>query len=236
MKTTVRELRRWITEALRERRRDIDDENALGGSILGVKNKDVTVSAGSRLAKRLEPEIFDMINKSYEKVGGNAKIKSPEDIGDEYPDWIVADIDDDPDPDVFIAGSPRSGAMKLGAIATDGSTAAKNHMMTLKKKLYSNGWWAEVSGSPAHIALNKLRVKPVEDEKKVRELLGDKEITWHGEHPEGKFPGTYGWYTRSIGGTSHAKIIVGDVLGPASTCRGTSGSVTLTSICRCYRS
>ncbi len=41
--------------------------------------------------------------------------------------------------------------------------------------------------------------------------MGKVHNTWHGEHPEGKFPGTKGWYTRKIGGIPHAKIIVGDV-------------------------
>lgn len=196
MRTTFKGLQRLLREMLNE------------ASL--QKHKDTYVTAGDPIADEIEPELVDMVTKSYAKVGGNPKIKKAGDVSAEYPNWIVADIDDDPDVDVFIGGRPSHG-MKLGVTATDGSGEAKAYITNLKKKLFNNGWWAEVSDAPAHIALNKLGIKPVEDEKKVRALLGDKKIEWHGEHPEGKFPGTAGWYTRDIGGTPHAKIIVGDV-------------------------
>lgn len=151
-----------------------------------------------------------MIDKAYAPIGGNAKVSKPSDVGNEYPDWVVADIDDDPELDVFIGGKTKKG-MKMGVMATDGTAAAKSHLNSTQKDLFTHGWWAEVSGAPAHILINKLGMIPVEDEKKAREMLGDKDITWHGAHPEGKFPGTNGWYTRDIGGHPHAKIIVGDV-------------------------
>lgn len=180
-------------------------------SVIGVKNKSVHVNAGSKIAKRIEPTLLDMVKTSYEKIGGNPKVQYLGDLGDEYPNWVVADVDEDPDVDCLVAGKTTPAGPKMAASATDGSPAAKATVMSIKKQLYKNGWWGEVSDAPAHIALNKLGIKPVEDEKKVRALLGGKEITWHGEHPEGKFPGTHGWYSRDIGGTVHAKIIVGDV-------------------------
>lgn len=192
MRTTVRGLRRLIREASLE------------------KNRDIYLSAGSGLAREIEPELFDMVTKSYAPGGGNPKIRKPDDVGTNYPSWVVADVDDDPDVDVFV-GAKQDHGMKLGVMATDGTSHAKSYMNNLQKQLYSNGWWAEVSDAPAHIAMNKLGIKPVEDEKKVRTLLGDKQIEWHGEHPEGRFPGTRGWYSRDIGGEKHAKIIVGDV-------------------------
>jgi hypothetical protein len=174
------------------------------------KNKDVYMNSSDPIAKVIEPEIYDMVTKSYAAAGGNATIHSPSDVSSEYHNWIVADIDDDPDIDVFIGANERDGKMKIGASATDGSLQAKDYSMQLRKRLLSNGYWAEVSGAVAHIVMNKLGIKPIEDEKKVRSLL-NKDIVWHGKHPEGKFPGTNGWYTRNIGGTEHIKIIVGDV-------------------------
>ncbi len=191
MRTTVRGLRRLVEASLE-------------------KYKDIYLKAGDPLASEIEPELVNMVTKSYAKVGGNPKIRSAGDVSAEYSDWIVADVDDDPEPDLFIGGNQRSG-MKLGVTATDGGAEAKSHMMRLKKQLFSNGWWAETSDAPAHIALNKLGIRPIENEEKVRSLLNGKQIEWHGEHPDGKFPGTYGWYSRDIGGTSHTKIIVGDV-------------------------
>jgi hypothetical protein len=191
MRTTIRGLRRLIEASFE-------------------KNKDFYLKAGTSFVDEIEPELVNMVTKSYEKVGGNHKIRSSDDISTEYSDLIVADVDDDPDIDVFVGGNQRNG-MKLGVTATDGSGEAKSHLMALKKQLFTNGWWAEVSDAPAHITLNKLGIKPIEDEMKVRSLLGDRKITWFGAHPEGKFPGTMGWYERDIGGTPHAKIIVGDV-------------------------
>lgn len=178
---------------------------------LAIKNKDYEISSKSRLASEIKDDVFNIVKKSYEKIGGNAKVSSPDDLTAEYDDWIVADTDEDPDIDVFVGGNKRGPGMKLGVSATDGTPEAKDHMMKLKKRLFNNGWWAETSGAAAHIAINKLRVPTVTDEKTVKKLLGGKRVTWYGEHPRGEFPNTYGWYSRDIGGHEHVKIIVGDV-------------------------
>lgn len=180
-------------------------------SKIGAKNKTVHLHAGEEMATANEPDLVDMIKTSYTKVGGHPKIKAVGDLSSEYSDWIVLDIDEDPEADLGVFGNPNKKGMKLGAAATDGTSNAKLALQNLKQQLLTNGWWAEVSDAPAHIAMNKLGLKPIENEQYVRELLAGKEIEWHGEHPEGKFPGTFGWYTRKIGGEPHAKIIVGDV-------------------------
>ena len=208
MRITLGRLRSLIGEALSPHRQEREE---LKASIIGTKHRDVHVRAGSKLAKKIEPELVDMVAQSYASVGGNPKISNPGDLTDEYPEWVVADLDDDPDVDVFVGGRDTRAGTKMAVSATDGSAPAKQHLLQMKKKLYDSGWWGEVSGAPAHIALNKLRIPAVEDEASVRELLGDKDITWHGEHPEGKFPGTRGWYSRDIGGKQHLKIIVGNV-------------------------
>jgi hypothetical protein len=174
------------------------------------KNKDVYMNSSDPIAKVIEPEIYDMVTNSYAKAGGNAKIHSPSDVSSEYQNWVIADIDDDPDVDVFIGANSRNGKMKIGASATDGTSLAKDYSMQLRKRLLSNGYWAEVSGAVAHITMNKLGIKPIEDEEKVRSLL-NKDITWYGPHPKGEFSGTNGWYSRKIGDSEHIKIIVGDV-------------------------
>lgn len=179
-------------------------------SKLGVKDKVVYAHAGTALADELEPDLVDMIQTSYAKAGGNPKINKVGDISAEYPDWVLMDIDEDPEVDVALFGRPTKFGPKLGASATDGTQVAKDAMTKLKGDLLRNGWWAEVSGAPAHIALNKLKMMPIEDKEAVIDLLDGKKIEWHGEHPEGKFPGTFGWYSRDIGGTKHAKIIVGN--------------------------
>ena len=214
MKIAIGVLRRLIKEAAIDTiRRSKSDRVSNRSSMLGVKNKDVNVTAGDKIANKIEPEIVDMIKTAYEPIGGHPKVQNPGDLSSEYPNWVVADIDDDPEPDVAIVGRHSGPGMKLGASGTDGTSAAKAYMMKLKKKLHiGGGWWGEVSGAPAHIAINKLGIPYVDNEEKVRQLLGaDKEITWHGEHPQGQFKGVNGWYSRDIGGHSHAKIIIGEV-------------------------
>ena len=173
------------------------------------KNKTTHIKSSSPDAREMEDDVFDLIDKSYAPIGGNLKVSKASDVGSEYSDWVVADVDDDPEPDVFVGGKQKGG-MKAGAFATDGTPIAKASLSNIQQDLLTAGWWTEVSGAPAHILINKLGMKPVEDEAKVRKMLGNKDIEWHGEHPEGKFPGTYGWYTRDINGHKHAKIILGD--------------------------
>lgn len=179
-------------------------------SKIGVKNQTVKTHADSDLAKKIEPDLLDMVKTSYAKVGGNPKIQKLGDLSAEYPDWVVVDVDEDPEVDVAFFGRPTKFGTKLGASGTDGTQIAKDASLKLRGELLRNGWWAEVSDAPAHLALNKLRMMPIEDQEAVRDLLGGKDIEWHGDHPEGKFPGTKGWYTRDIGGEKHTKIVVGN--------------------------
>jgi hypothetical protein len=179
-------------------------------SKIGVKNMPVKTFAGSKIADDNESDLVDIIKTSYEKVGGNPYISKSGDISARYSDWVLMDTDEDPEVDVALFGKPAKSGIKLGAMATDGTSVAKQAVLELQGQLYRNGWWAEVSDAPAHIAINKLKLFPIEDEEAVRELLG-KDIEWYGEHPEGKFPGTNGWYSRIIGGTPHIKTIVGNV-------------------------
>ena len=51
----------------------------------------------------------------------------------------------------------------------------------------------------------------VDDPEKVQKILGpSKLIKWLGPHPEGKYPGINGWYTRTISGhEDELKIMLG---------------------------
>lgn len=180
-------------------------------SKIGVKNTAVRLRSHEPLARNVYDDVQDIVTNAYAKIGGHAKANDAVVLADEYPDWFVADTDAEPDVNVFVGGSPRAGKEKLGVSGSDGSPEAKQFLLNLKKRLLTHGWWAEVSGATAHIAINKQHIPYVTDEQTVRKLLPGKQIIWHGEHPDGLFPGTYGWYSRVIGGHEHAKIIVGDV-------------------------
>lgn len=185
-------------------------------SKIGIKNKLVSLTSSDPVAKDIEQDIFDLINLSYKNLGGHVKIKSPSDIGKEYPNWMVADINDNPEVDVarLSSPSPETGGFKGGAVATDGSPEAKAKLYQMLKNFYSTpGNWSEVSGPMAGLLIKKLGLKPLSDEEKVRNILKNKEITWNGsENPEtGDNLGVSGWYTRKIGGKEHTKIIVGNL-------------------------
>lgn len=51
-------------------------------SHLGVKHKPLRMRAGNPKADAIEPEIFDMISKAYDPIGGYAKISSRADVTD----------------------------------------------------------------------------------------------------------------------------------------------------------
>jgi hypothetical protein len=184
-------------------------------SKLGVKNQVVRVDPNSEMGKDVTDDVFQMIQKSYDKIGGHAKIRKPGDIGSTYPVWDLADVDKDPEPDVarLSTKSNTTGGLKGGAVATDGSPEAKSYLMNFLSDFYNTpGNWGEVSGAMANILIKKLGFKPVENEETVRKLLGNKEIVWHGDtNPEGSSFGVSGWYSRKIGDHDHVKIIVGNV-------------------------
>lgn len=173
------------------------------------KNKTYKLSSSSDDSKEREQEVFDMIQTSYAPIGGHLMIKSKSDVAKEFPTWFVADVDDDPEVDVFF-GVKGQDDRKISASATDGTAAAKAYAYNIRKEMYDDGYWAEVSDATAHIALNKMKIPSVKEQEKVEKLI-QKPVEWHGEHPEGKFPGTYGWYSRDIGGVKKAKILVGNV-------------------------
>ena len=144
MKIAIGDLRRLIQEATIDTlERSKSDRAASRSSMLGVKNRDVNVVGGSKLAQKIEPELVDMVVNAYASSGGNPKISNPGDLSKEYPNWVVADVDDDPEPDVVVAGrqSEFGPGMKIGASATDGSPAAKAYMTQLKKRLLTTGGW-----------------------------------------------------------------------------------------------
>ena len=62
----------------------------------------------------------------------------------------------------------------------------------------------------AHLMIKYHQVPHVEDEEKVRRVLGpSKEIEWLGQHPEGRYPNYNGWYVRDISGHKELKIMLG---------------------------
>ena len=169
---------------------------------LGVlgKNNDVT------------QDIYDLITKTYAPIGGYVDFSKPEDLPSDFTQWIVNDIDKDPDLDAVQFSKKGPGGTKFSGSATDGSAAAKSIMLNKTAKiLRQKGNYGELSDAIAHILLTRYKGIPVvTDEDQVKKLLPGKKIKWVGENPNGKYPGVNGWYERVLTGAGRKlKIMMG---------------------------
>ena len=155
-------------------------------------------------------DIFDIIQKTYAPIGGHVDFKTAKDLPSDFSQWLVTDIDKDPELDAVTFAKGAPGGQKLTGTATDGSPAAKKIMLNkINKVLRTKGNYGEVSDAIAHVLIKKFKIPYVESEDKVRQLLPGKKFTWVGANPNGKYPDYIGWYRRDLGGSSHLKIMVG---------------------------
>lgn len=175
------------------------------------KGEDVDVGTSSDLARDIAPDIRDLVKNVYGPMGGMPGADSATGVLSRFTNFLVSDVDDDPEPDAGILYTNWGGSKKASGIVNDGSPESKAKTRELMADFFSKpGAWCEVSGAPANIALTKLDIPAVEDEETVRALLpAIKDLVWHGEHPRGVSYGN-GWYTRSIAGHDATKIIIGN--------------------------
>lgn len=143
-------------------------------------------------------DIFNLIDNAYRQVGGNATIKSPNDIkNNRY--FKVADVDDDQDIDVVIFGKNTEHGDKQSGFGHDGSKTAKrfslsNTISVLKQK----GNYVEASDKLHDIMVNN-NVPIIKDEQTIKKVLSKYDITLLGD----------GWYIRNIGGKKYKKRLLG---------------------------
>lgn len=203
------------TKILRLAIRQIISEE--GGPI--PHNQWTVLATGDPRRELVKQNLFDLVQQTYEPIGGHFKISSPDSL-ERYTYWVVKDIDEDPDVDVAIMGKPDIAGVKMGAAANDGSGQAAAEYKNKSAELRAGGsvagvgnWWGEVSGKPAY-AMLKRGARPVEDEAKVAQLLSGDDYEFHGEHPDPNAPALFksvrGWYTKKFGGESSTKIILGN--------------------------
>ena len=159
----------------------------------------------------LSYELYDLIATAYGPIGGNFDYKSPEDLPGNADDWTAVDLDGDDTPDALRIGKTKSSGKKMTGMGHDGSEAAKAaYISKTAELLNTSGYYAEMSKGIAHLMIKYHQVPHVEDEEKVRRVLGpSKEIEWLGQHPEGRYPNYNGWYVRDISGHKELKIMLG---------------------------
>lgn len=162
----------------------------------------------------INKELFDLINKSYQYIGGHINYTKPEDLpfgkdGNDIVIWHGIDLDDDPEPDAITATKKTPYGMKRVLGSTDGLEVTKKALvLRTVERLNTLGNYAEMSGAIAHIMITRYNAPYVKNQEDVEKVLG-KKVTWIGTHPEGKYPEYIGWYSRKLGGEEHMKILLG---------------------------
>ena len=161
--------------------------------------------------KDLEDEFFHLISTAYAELGGHAKVRRPSDVFAD-PDWNFwegIDIHGTNDFDIIMFGSKTRYGVKFSGVGHDGTGEAKRtYIKSRGQDLHKLGFYVEVSGKLADILIRSYNVPVVDNQQEVEKVLG-KEVEWNGKNPEN--PGSSGesWYTRTIGGHKHAKILLG---------------------------
>ena len=161
-------------------------------------------------APNIDTELFDLLSASYAYIGGYPDFQKASDIPSNHTVWYGLDTDGDKDPDAVKFGKETSFGLKWTGGATDGTTQAKAaYVQNMVKMLTTPGHYCEVSFALMHIFLSRYKIPYVDSQAKVEQVLGNREVTWYGKHPEGKYPGYDGFYTRILFGQRHTKIMLG---------------------------
>ena len=174
--------------------------------------EDIKAAADERGGElNLADELYQLIDTAYKSIGGHFKFKSPSDLPSSYPEWLAVDIDADPEPDALRINKDSPGGTKLAVSGHDGSRPAVDAYLAKTAEILSRpGYFAEMSKGIAHIMITRYKVPFVNNQETVERALG-KPVNWVGAHPEGKYPGYDGWYTRGFAGAEKAemKIVLG---------------------------
>lgn len=155
--------------------------------------------------EQYKDDIFALIDKAYEYIGGHVNYKSPLDVtgAEGQNEYEVIDLDDDPEIDAVNVQKPKGPlGQKMVATGHDGGSDAKRAALSLKiQRLKSPGFYIEVSGKIMDI-LKSAGVPIVQDEATIRKVLPGKEIKMNND----------GTYERVLGGEWHTKVLMGTPL------------------------
>jgi hypothetical protein len=149
-------------------------------------------------------DIFDLIDKAYSTIGGNLNYQSPDDVTGSEGDanYIVIDLDDDPDPDAVVTYKNKSAGKKIGAMGHDNSSQAKSSSLNKTADILKKpGSFVEVSGKLKDILMVK-GVPVVTNKTTIEKVMGDKALDIQDD----------GTYTRFIGDKKLEKILLGKPL------------------------
>lgn len=146
-------------------------------------------------------DVFDMIDLAYKEIGGHPNYKSPQDVmgSEKDANYMVIDLDDDPEFDAVKISKDKSVGKKLVGMGHDGSSPAKSAAVNITALLLKKpGHFVEVSGKLKDI-LQAKGAPIIKDEEMIRKVLKGKEIEYIGD----------GSYKREIGGKMFTKMLMG---------------------------
>ena len=145
----------------------------------------------------VENDILDLIQNAYGPIGGHPNYKTVGDLAGS--DYVIVDLDDDPDIDAVTVTKQRSGGTKHVGMGHDGSSPSKRAALGQTiRDLDKQGVYIEASGKMADI-LMKVNVTQVTDEDTIRKALRGKEIKMYDD----------GSYDRNLGGNIYRKLMFG---------------------------
>ena len=151
-----------------------------------VPLEDIQISETGEIT--VADELYRLIDNAYAKIGGHFDFQSASDLPADYTDWLAADLDGDPEPDVLRVSKDGTHGQKMAAAGHDGSRhAVDTYLAKTADLLHARGHYGEMSKGIAHIMITRHGVPFVSNKEDVQKVLG-KEITWLGKHPEGKYP------------------------------------------------
>ena len=147
-------------------------------------------------------EIFDLINTAYTPIGGNPNYKSSNDVvgGEREANYMVIDLDDDPEFDAVKISKSKGAGNKSVAVGHDDTPPAKSAAVNITAiMLKEPGHYIEVSGKLKDILMSK-GVPVVTDKETIEKAMAGKEIEMNDD----------GTYSRMIGGEKHTKTLMGN--------------------------
>tara|TARA_R100000008_G_C3548761_1_gene149110 strand:+ start:79 stop:717 length:639 start_codon:yes stop_codon:yes gene_type:complete len=204
MKLLFENWRKYLNEAKWE------DYDVPKGRWEDIPVDDIRQAAADRGGEiNIADEFYDLIDTAYANIGGHLNLQNVEDLPDKYTNWSAIDLDDDPEPDALRFAKGK----KMAGTGHDGTRKAIDaYLEKTSSLLKEEGYYGEMSKAIAHIMITRHSVPYVPSHEDVEKVLG-KQVDWIGPHPEGKYPGYDGWYSRGIGGSQEMKIMLGNPIG-----------------------
>lgn len=174
------------------------DEDFINEHFVNVFIKDSSSRAD---LLKYKDAVWDMLSKSYEKIGGLAGCPDVESLIEDTDFWKICTKNSRPV--AVCVYSFKRGGRKLVFAASSGDEEGKQWLYKILDddiKFKDRTAWAEVSGAMEHIMVNKKGAVPIPADI-AQQIMKDKKFLKI--HDDGVH------YDRLIGGNVHTKIMVG---------------------------